>query len=181
MRQSNIHTRLVISTAILSAILSAALIAGCSGADQRPAPVERVAPAPPPAGPARIVLADSPIEFQDEQEPYRTEAVFDFSLPRRPRRARLKLRFSGVPGATSEDYTMGRFRHKVELNDRYLMDLNTHSPSDQQEVEYTKWISVGMFKRDNKLRFIAGDDGAREGRPNCDEFQLRSAVLELDW
>jgi hypothetical protein len=127
------------------------------------------------------VLVDTPVRLQDEEEPFKTSVVFEFELPSRPRRARLLLRYSDVPGNKSEDYLMGRFRHKVELNDRYLMDLNTYSEDEGQVVEYTKWISVGMLKRHNKLKFIAGDDGNREGRPNCDEFDLRSAVLEFDW
>jgi hypothetical protein len=38
-----------------------------------------------------------------------------------------------------------------------------------------------MFRRNNKLTFEAGDDGNREDRPNCDEYELRSVVLEFDW
>ena len=108
-------------------------------------------------------------------------ASLRFEHIRRPRRARLKLRYSGVPGATSQDYTMGRFRHRVELNRAFLMDLNTHAEAEDHVVEYTKWISVGMLRRSNALKFIAGDDGAREGRPDRDEFELRSAILEFDW
>jgi len=152
-----------------------------SGRKETPPPVVKKRSSPPPAGPARIVLVDEPLELQDEQEPFKTEAVFEFELPRRPRRSRLLLRYSGVPGALSEDYKMGRFRHKVELNDRYLMDLNTYSDGEDHVVEYTKWISVGMFKRHNKLAFKAGDDGSREGRADCDEFKLRSVTIEFDW
>jgi hypothetical protein len=154
----------------------------CSGGQKetaRPPAVER--PRPPPPGPARIVLVAEPLGLQDEHEPFKTEAVFEFDLPRPPRRARLKMRYSGVPGALSEDYKMGRFRDKVELNDRFLMDLNTYSKGEDQVVEYTKWISVGMFRRHNKLVFLSGDDGNRERRPNHDEFDLRSVVLEFDW
>ena len=138
-------------------------------------------PKPAPTGPGKIVLVDKPVQLQDEQEPFKTEATFEFELPARPRRARLLLRYSGVPGATSEDYKMGRFRHKVQLNDRFLMDLNTFSEGQDRVVEHTKWISVGMLRRNNKLTFEAGDDGNREGRPNRDEYELRSVVLEFDW
>lgn len=158
------------------------MAAGCSS-DRKPPPapaVERTAK-PIPKGPERIVLLEQPVRLQDEEEPFKTSVELTFDLPSRPRRARLKLRYSGVPGATSEDYTMGRFRHKVELNDRYLMDLNTHSEGEDQVVEHTEWISVGMLRGHNKLRFIAGDDGNREGRPDRDEYQLRAAVLEFDW
>jgi len=89
--------------------------------------------------------------------------------------------FSGVPGALGEDYKMGRYRHRVRLNDRHLMDLNTHSDGEDHVVEYYNWISVGRFKRHNKLTFIAGDDQSREGRPNCDEFELRHVSLEFEW
>ena len=159
-----------------------ACIAACSGGQNenvRPAAAER--PHPPPPGPARIVLVAEPLGLQDEHEPFKTEAVFEFDLPRPPRRARLKMRYSGVPGALSEDYKMGRFRDKIELNDRFLMDLNTYSKGEDQVVEYTKWISVGMLHRHNKLVFQSGDDGNRERRPNHDEFDLRSVVLEFDW
>lgn len=158
------------------------LAAGCSSNRKaEPAPAAKRAVKPPPTGPARIVLIEQPVRLQDEQEPYKTSLELAFELPSRPRRARLKLRYSGVPGATSEDYTMGRFRHKVELNDRYLMDLNTHSRGEDHVVEHTEWISVGMLRRNNVLRFVAGDDGSREGRPDRDEYRLRSAVLEFDW
>ncbi len=168
---------------LLSVLLLALGMAACSGPATKPEPDSNRthAKAPPPAGPRQIALVETPLNFQDQAEPFLTEKTFEFELPRRPRRARLKLRYSGVPGATSEDYTMGRFRHRVELNGAFLMDLNTHSDGEDQVVEYTKWISVGMFRRDNRLAFIAGDDGAREGRPDRDEFELRSAVLEFDW
>ena len=106
---------------------------------------------------------------------------FEFDLAQRPRRARLVLRYSGVPGALSEDYKMGRFRHKVELNNTFLMDLNTYSEREEQVVEYTKWISVLLLKAHNKLSFIAGDDGAREGTPRIDGWELRYAELEFDY
>lgn len=158
-------------------------LSGCPGPAAKPeaAPERTPAKAPPPTGPREIVLVEATLQFQDKAEPFLTEKSFEFELPRRPRRARLKLRYSGVPGATSEDYTMGRFRHRVELNGAFLMDLNTHSDGEDHVVEYTKWISVGMFRRENNLKFIAGDDGAREGRPDRDEFELRSVVLEFDW
>ncbi len=158
------------------------LFTGCSGGKDASAPlVKKARPKPPPSGPARIVLVDKPVQLQDEQEPFKTSVTFEFELPRPPRRARLLLRYSSVPGALSEDYKMGRYRHKVELNKRYLMDLNTHSEGEDRVVEYTKWISVGMFKRHNTLTFLAGDDGNREKRPNHDEFDLRSVVIEFDW
>jgi len=158
-------------------------LAACSGAARKPKadPAPAPARAPEPKGPQRLVLTDAPIHFQDQAEPFLTEKVFSFELPLRPRRARLKLRYTGVPGATSQDYTMGRFRHRVELNGAFLMDLNTHSDGEDHGVEYTKWISVGMFKRHNALKFTAGDDGARQGRPDRDEYELRSAILEFDW
>ena len=168
---------------LLSLLLLALGMAACSGPAAKPESDSNRThtKAPPPAGPRRIVLVETPLKFQDQTEPFLTEKAFEFDLPRPPRRARLKLRYSGVPGATSEDYTMGRFRHRVELNGAFLMDLNTYSDGEDQVVEYTKWISVGMFRRSNNLKFIAGDDGAREGRPDRDEFELRSAVLEFDW
>jgi len=167
-----------------TSVLAVALMCGLSAcAGEKPTrrlePAAR--PAPPPRGPDRLVLVDRPLQLQDEQEPFRTKAVFTFDLPARPRRARLLLRFSGVPGALSEDYKMGRFRDRVELNDRYLMDLNTFSRGEDDVVEHTKWISVGMLHRHNKLAFLAGDDGARDRRPDHDEFELRSVVVEFDW
>jgi hypothetical protein len=162
-----------------------ASLPACSGSsrkqDREPEAGVKERPKPPPRGPARMVLVEKPVRLQDEEEPFKTSAVFDFDLPRPPRRARLVMRYTSVPGALSEDYKMGRFRHKVELNARFLMDLNTYSEGEEHVVEYTKWISVGMFKRHNKLAFLAGDDGSREGRPNHDEFELRSVVLEFDW
>jgi len=156
-------------------------LAGCSGG-QKDKPVAKVAPPkPPPAGPRRIVLVDKPVRLQDEAEPFFTEANFEFELPRPPYRAKLKMRYSGVPGALSEDYKMGRYRHRVRLNDRHLMDLNTFSDGEDHVVEYYNWISVGRFKRHNKLTFIAGDDQSREGRPNCDEFELRHVSIEFEW
>jgi hypothetical protein len=159
------------------------VLAACSG--DRPeddAKIQKAPrPKPIPAGPDKIVLVDKPVQLQDEQEPFFTKASFEFELPRPPRRARLLLRYSGVPGNKSEDYKMGRYRHKVQLNDRFLMDLNTFSEGEDRVVEHTKWISVGMFRRNNKLTFEAGDDGNREGRPNCDEYELRSVILEFDW
>jgi hypothetical protein len=165
----------------LAGWLAICLSACASQAPSGPQQVQRPSAQPVPSGPAEIVLVATPIEFQDQVEPTLTEKTFAFELPRRPRRARLKLRYSSVPGATSPDYTMGRFRHRVELNKAFLMDLNTFSNSEQEVVETTKWISPGMFRRDNQLTFIAGDDGNREARPDRDEFSLRSAVLEFDW
>jgi hypothetical protein len=156
-------------------------LAGCSGG-QKDKPVSKLPPSkPPPAGPKRIVLVDKPVQLQDQTEPFFTEANFEFELPRRPYRAKLKMRYSGVPGALSEDYKMGRYRHRVRLNDRHLMDLNTHSDGEDHVVEYYNWISVGRFKRHNKLTFIAGDDQSPEGRPNCDEFDLRHVSIEFQW
>jgi len=168
---------------LIPSLLLAFALPACSGSVPRSEPADRAPPvkAEPPDGPEMIVLTDTPVLFQDQTEPYLVEKLFEFDLPRRPRRARLVLRYTGVPGATSEDYTMGRFRDRVELNGAFLMDLNTHSDGEDQLVEYTKWISVGMFRRHNKLAFIAGDNGAREGRPDRDEFELRSAILQLDW
>lgn len=159
------------------------MLSACSGgrSETSDTKIRLPPPKPAPTGPARIVLVEKPVQLQDEQEPFKTEATFEFELPTRPRRARLKLRYSSVPGATSEDYKMGRFRHKVQLNDRFLMDLNTFSNGEDQVVEHTKWISVGMLRRNNKLTFQAGDDGNLESRPNCDEFELRSVILEFDW
>lgn len=157
------------------------LIWGCSSAPPPRPDSERAAPSPPPSGPSKLVLVEKPIELQDRQEPFRTSVEFNFELPRRPRRARLVLRYSGVPGALSEDYKMGRFRHQVEINGTYLMDLNTYSRGEEEVVEYTKWISPGLFRRSNRLVFLAGDDGASDRRPDHDEFELRAAVLEFDW
>ena len=166
---------------MIAIALATFFLAGCSGG-QKEKPVVKLPPAKPaPKGPRRIVLVDKPVQLQDESEPFFTEANFEFELPMRPRRAKLKMRYSGVPGALNEDYKMGRYRHKVMLNDRYLMDLNTHSDSEDHVVEYDNWISVGRFKRHNKLTFKAGDDQSREGRPNCDEFDLRMVAIEFDW
>ena len=166
---------------MIAIALAAFWLAGCSGG-QKEKPVAKLPPPKPaPTGPKRIVLVDKPVQLQDETEPFFTEANFEFELPMRPRRAKLKRRYSGVPGALNEDYKMGRYRHRVRLNDRHLMDLNTHSDGEDHVVEYDNWISVGRFKRHNKLTFIAGDDESREGRPNCDEYDLRFVAIEFDW
>lgn len=156
----------------------------CSG--QKPKPDSNIKlsqhhRAPVPTGPAHMVLLSKALQFQDKTEPFLTQKTFEFDLPSRPSRARLKLSYSGVPGATSQEYTMGHFRDRVELNGAFLMDLNTHSESEQQVVQYTKWISVGMLRRHNTLSFSAGDNGAREGTPDRDDFTLRSVELEFDW
>lgn len=160
------------------------IVNSCSGQKPKPEPKSSTnstrRPAPP-TGPSRMALLTEPLDFQDKTEPFLTEKSFEFELPARPSRARLKLRYSGVPGATSKEYTMGHFRDRVELNGSFLMDLNTHSESEDQLVQYTKWISVGMLKRHNVLSFSAGDNGAREGTPDRDEYTLRSVVLEFDW
>ncbi len=153
----------------------------CTAPRENVAPVDAPRTATKVTGPEKIVLLDRALELQDEKEPFVTSVTFDFSLPSRPRRARLLLRYDGVPGATDEDYLMGRYRHIVELNQRYLMDLNTFSQGQEHMVVYTKWIPVGMLKRHNVLTFIAGHDGRREGRPDCDEYVMYSAVMELDW
>ncbi len=172
--------RLLILTALAALPGLAAGACASGGAPARQPAVER-APAKPPAGPATIALVEAPLAFQDEREPFVTRKSFTFELPRPPRRARLLLRYTGVPGATSEDYTMGRFRHRVELNGTFLMDLNTHADDEAHLVEHTEWISPRLLRRHNRLTFIAGDDGARQGRPAHDEFTLRRAVLEFDW
>jgi hypothetical protein len=161
--------------------LAAVWLAGCSGGQKREPVVKLPPPKPAPTGPKRIVLVDKPVQLQDQTEPFFTEANFEFELPMRPRRAKLRMRYSGVPGALSQDYKMGRYRHRVRLNDRHLMDLNIHSDGEDHVVEYYNWISVGRFKRHNQLTFIAGDDQSREGRPNCDEFELRHVSLEFEW
>ena len=149
---------------MIAIALAAFFLAGCSGGQKEKPVVKLPPPKPAPTGPRRIVLVEKPVQLQDENEPFFTEASFEFELPMRPRRAKLKMRYSGVPGALNEDYKMGRYRHKVMLNDRYLMDLNTHSDGE-----------------DHKLTFKAGDDQSREGRPNCDEFDLRFVAIEFDW
>ena len=169
------------ANAVVALSLSLFMYACSGGRGETETKIKLPPPRPAPTGPARIVLVEKPVQLQDEQEPFKTEATFQFELPARPRRARLLLRYSSVPGATSEDYKMGRYRHKVQLNDRFLMDLNTFSKGEDQVVEHTKWISVGMLRRNNKLTFEAGDDGNLESRPNCDEYELRSVVLEFDW
>lgn len=166
---------------IFGCLAASFMLWACSGASRQPPSIEQPASRPQIKGPEKIVLLDKSITLQDEHEPYQTLVTLDFDLPYRPRRARLLLKYSGVPGATSEDYLMGRFRHKIELNQRYLMDLNTFSQGQEQVVEHTKWISVSMLKRNNVLDFIAGDDGSRQGQPDCDEFDLHSVVMEFDW
>lgn len=167
---------------LLIALPLAVLAAAGCGPRREPAP-----PAPPPvkeAGPpppARIVLVEKPLAFQDQTEPVQTRIDFEFDLPRPPRRARLVMRYSGVPGALSEDYKMGRFRDRVELNDRFLLDLNTHSESADRVTEYTHWISVLMLKKHNKLSFISGTDENREDTPRIHPWELRAARLEFDW
>ncbi len=164
----------------IALLLALGLPSCASGPEKTPAKIRPKTP-PPADGPSRIELVTKPLAFQDQQEPFMTEKIFEFDLPRPPRRARLKLRYSGVPGNQNPDYLQGKFRDKVELNDRYLMDLNTHSEGEERVVEYTKWISVGMFHRHNKLKFSAGHNENREARPDHDEFELRHAVLEFDW
>lgn len=167
--------------AVLVLVLAVGLLA-CSGGKKDAVKIQGPAPAdngPPP--PAKIPLVTAPVLLQDKTEPLTKRLDFDFDLPRPPERARLVMRYSGVVGGLSEDYKMGRFRDRVELNDRFLMDLNTYSEGEDRVVEYTKWISVGMFKRHNKLSFIAGDDGNREDTPRIDEFTLREAHLEFEW
>ncbi len=168
----------------LCMLLCVTFTSSCSGS--RPKPESKSTPGTfrrpaTPRGPARMVLLSKPLQFQDKMEPFLTSKSFEFELPARPSRARLKLSYSGVPGATSQEYTMGHYRDRVELNGSFLMDLNTHSDSEQQVVQYTKWISVGMLKRHNVLTFSAGDNGARQGTPDNDDFTLRSVVLEFDW
>lgn len=166
--------------AIASSILLL-FAAGC-GPKREPAPppsapVKEAGPPPP----ARIVLVEKPVAFQDQTEPLNTRLDVEFDLPRPPRRARLVMRFTGVPGALSEDYKMGRFRDRVELNDRFLLDLNTHSESAERVTEYTHWISVLMLKKHNKLSFISGTDENREDTPRIHPWELRHARLEFDW
>ncbi len=173
----------LVSSATITLVCMAFTVA-CSGQKPKPEPETNMASTrrpPPPKGPSRMVLLSEPLEFQDKTEPFLTEKSFEFELPARPSRARLKLRYSGVPGATSKEYTMGHYRDRVELNGSFLMDLNTHSDSEDQVVQYTKWISVGMFKRHNTLTFSAGDNGTAQGTPDRDDYTLRSVVLEFDW
>jgi hypothetical protein len=167
---------------LLVVVVLGLLDSACGGAHaptQQPTatPVTVAAEAP---RPHSIVLVDTTITFQARQEPWLIAKTFEFELPERPRRARLVLRYSGVPGALSESYTMGQFRDRVELNKSFLMDLNTFSTSEDQVVEYTKWIPVGMLRRHNQLTVTAGDNGDATN-PVRDEFELRSAVLEFDW
>jgi hypothetical protein len=154
---------------------------GCSSAPKETKPTAPPRSAPPPAGPEKIALTSAPVVFQDQQEPIVKRLDFKFDLPRPPNRARLVMRYIGVPGALSEDYKQGRFRHKVELNHSFLMDLNTYSESQEQVVEYTKWIPVGMFRRHNQLSFVAGDDDNREKTPRIDSWELRFAELQFEW
>lgn len=154
---------------------------GCSGAPKETKPTVQPRSAPPPAGPGKIAVTSAPVVFQDQQEPLTKRMDFKFDLPRPPNRARLVMRYTGVPGALSEDYKQGRFRHKVELNNSFLMDLNTYSENQEQVVEYTKWIPVGMFRRHNQLSFIAGDDDNRERTPRIDSWELRFAELQFEW
>jgi hypothetical protein len=158
------------------------ILLGCSAGKQENVKDDHLRrEAPVPAGPEKIVLVEKPVLFQERTEPVTKKLELEFDLPRPPQRARLVMRYSGVPAALSEDYTMGRFRHKIELNNSFLMDLNTYSKGEGEVVEYTKWISVGMFQRHNKITFLAGDDGNRESAPKIDEYELRHAVLEFDW
>jgi hypothetical protein len=158
-----------------------AFLSACSSAPAPKPDLSGIKSAPPPSGPAKIALVEKPVAIQDQQEPFQTKLEFSFELPRKPRRARLVLRYSGVVGAQEESYLMGKFRDKVELNNSFLMDLNTYSRGEGDVVEYTKWISPGMFRRHNQLVFLAGDDGATDRRPDHDDFELRYAVLEFDW
>ena len=106
---------------------------------------------------------------------------FEFDLAQRPRRARLVLRFSGVPGALSEDYKMGRFRDRVEINSalpdgpQYLQQGRGAGGGVHQV------ISVLLLKAHNKLSFISGDDGNRDDTPRIHGWELRHAELEFDY
>lgn len=165
---------------LLIGAIAASIAYSCGGAsvqNQQP-PAKPVAFEQSSPGPNKIVLVDKTMTFQTREEPWLVSKTFEFDLAARPRRARLVLQYSGVPGALSEDYKMGRFRDRVELNNSFLMDLNTFSNGEEQVVDYTKWISVGMLKRHNRLTFTAGDNGDANN-PVRDEFELRSAVLEI--
>jgi hypothetical protein len=167
----------LVVVAVLGLLLSAC--GGAQAPSQKPAQTQFVdTPAPP--RPNRIVLVDKTVAFQTQQEPWLVSKTFDFDLPAPPRRARLVLRYSGVVGALAETYKMGQFRDRVELNKSFLMDLNTFSNGEEQMVEYTKWIPVGMLRRHNQLMFSAGDNGDANN-PARDAFDLHSAVLEFDW
>ena len=164
-------------------LLSCISLFSCSSeqAQTRTSPGPAQAPAAPePPKPRSFAFVSTPLVFQDRAEPIRVRETFEFELPERPRRARLVLRYVGVPGALSEDYTMGRFRDRVELNGSFLLDLNTHSEAEDRPVEYTQWISRGMFRRHNTLTFQAGDNGDSANLVR-DSFELRQATLELDW
>jgi len=165
---------------LLGLLMLGAMLFGCAKKEEvKPSPPPKADPGPP--LPKKIDLVAKPLLFQDQTEPIQKRVDFEFDLPKAPRRARLVLRYTGVPAALSEDYKMGRFRHKLELNDRFLMDLNTYSEGQERVVEYTKWLSVLMLKPHNKLSVISGDDGNREGDVKIDPWELRAAHLEFDW
>jgi hypothetical protein len=171
------HRRLVV---LLTILAGTAWTAGCAETrKEAPPPAGPRDPGPPPV--PKISLVAKPVAFQDQVEPWVKKLDFEFDLAQRPRRARLVLRYSGVPGALSDDYKMGRFRDRVEINGTFLMDLNTFSKGEEQVVEYTKWISVLLLKAHNKLSFISGDDGNRDDTPRIHGWELRHAELEFDY
>jgi hypothetical protein len=179
-----VKARLFSARALLTSALFLPLALACAAqkAEVQKEPPKAAAPAvEKPPRPKKIVLLDKPITFQDAVEPVLTRVEYEFPLPERPRRCRLVLRYSGVAAALSEDYKMGRFRDKVELNDTFLLDLNTFSQEEDQVVEHTEWISAKLLRAHNKLTFLAGDDLAREGPKKHDSYELRSVIVELDW
>ncbi|MBN2495979.1 MAG: hypothetical protein JXR96_15410 [Deltaproteobacteria bacterium] len=126
-----------------------------------------------PGLPPEMVLGKRRIPLEKTHEPGTLAAIFEFGLPRRPRRARLRVRYSGMSAATRK-----RYRQHAQLNEAVIMEFHPRGRTLDEQVEYVQAMPVEHFARANRVLFVSRS----EGSPQADNpFRLHAASIEFDW
>lgn len=102
-----------------------------------------------------------------------TALGFGFEMARRPRRARLRMAYTGMTAATR-----AHFRQHVELNGTVLYELQPRGQKLQETTEYALRIPPERFARTNQLVFVSRSGGTPQQK---NPFRLHAVILDLDW
>lgn len=123
--------------------------------------------------PRQVVLLKKKSALAATAQPHTTALGFGFEMGRRPRRARLRMAYTGMTTATQI-----HFRQHVELNGAVLYELQPRSQKLQETTEYALRIPPESFARTNQLVFVSRSGGTPQQK---NPFQLQAVILDLDW
>jgi len=123
--------------------------------------------------PDKLVLVKKKTKLHETSESFSARADFVFVLPSRPRRARLRLTYSGMSEATQ-----AYFRQHVQLNDQTVFELQPRGRKLGDVDEYVLRLAAELFTHRNRIVILSESDGRPQGK---NPFVLHAARLEFDW